>query len=273
MFRVVILMLAISLISYSCKKGSITPIEPKVNTLVRMVLVEGGSFTMGDTWGDGEGDEIPTHLVTLSSFYISRCEITQAQYRDVMDSNPSYFSGDNLPVEQVEWHDAVAFCNALSQREGLTPSYMIDSINTTCDFSANGYRLPTESEWEYAARGGNQSEGYKYSGSNMVEEVAWCYTNSDSQTHYIGTKLANELGIYDMTGNVWEWCWDWKSTYSSKAQVNPTGPDSGRYRIFRGGGWAPPPDVLYQRVANRGAFAPVEEYKHRGFRIARAKNQ
>ena len=251
------------------RNGLESLVEEQINVqrFVEMVFVEGGTFTMGDTWGDGSSDEQPTHQVTLNSFYISKYEVTQAQYREVMGTNPSNFTGDNLPVEKVSWYNAVTFCNALSQREGLTPCYVIDGTNTTCNFNANGYRLPTEAEWEYAARGGAQATNTKYSGSNTPGDVAWYYDNSGSQTHDVGTKQANELGIYDMSGNVWEWCWDWYGSYSSSAQTNPIGPASGSSRVFRGGSWNNITGNI--RVANRGSFNPTGTRSYYGFRISR----
>ena len=136
-----------------------------------------------------------------------------------MGNNPSYFKGDNLPVERVNWDDCQEFISKLNGITGKT------------------FRLPTEAEWEYAARGGNKSRGYQYSGSNNILDVAWFGNNSGSKTHGVGTKQANELGIYDMSGNVWEWCQDWKGAYSSSSQVNPTGANSGSDRVVRGGSW------------------------------------
>ena len=184
-----------------------------------MVYVSGGTFTMGATseqGSDAEPDEKPTHSVTLSSYYICKYEVTQALWRAVMGSNPSNFKGDNLPVENVSWNDCQTFINRLNS------------------YTGRNFRLPTEAEWEFAARGGNYSRHYKYSGSNDIGNVAWNYGN---RTHSVGTKQANELGLYDMSGNVWEWCSDWYGSYSSYSQSNPTGPNSGSYRVLRGGGW------------------------------------
>ncbi len=243
---------------------------------IKMVFVEGGTFQMGDTWGDGGSDEKPVHTVTVDSFYIGKYEVTQPEYLLIMKNNPSHFTGGGdffpHPVEQVSWYDAVNFCNQLSIHEGLEPCYTIKDTDVTCDFTKNGYRLPTEAEWEYAARGGNQSQGYKYSGSNNPDDVAWYSDNSGNQTHEVGTKQPNELGIYDMTGNVWEWCWDWYDSeyYSSSPQDNPKGPDSGTRRVLRGGGW------LYRSgtrlgVANRSSDFPSYSHYDIGFRLVRKK--
>ncbi len=189
-----------------------------------MVPVQGGTFTMGATpeqGSDAASDEKPAHKVTLSSYYIGQTEVTQELWTAVMGSNPSYHKGNgsNLPVEQVSWNDCQTFITKLNAITGRR------------------FRLPTEAEWEYAARGGNKSKGYKYSGGNDIGSVAWYCDNSDRKTHTVATKAANELGIYDMSGNVYEWCQDWYGDYSSVAQTNPTGATSGSYRVYRGGSW------------------------------------
>lgn len=176
----------------------------------------GGTSEQGS---DAGNDENPTHSVTLSSYYICKYEVTQALWRAVMGSNPSKFKGDNLPVERVSWDDCQTFINRLNS------------------YTGRNFRLPTEAEWEFAARGGNYSRRYKYSGSNYIGDVAWYGDNSDLRTHPVGTKQPNELGLYDMSGNVLEWCSDWYGTYSSYSQTNPTGPDSGSDRVLRGGSW------------------------------------
>lgn len=193
------------------------------NLTSNMVYVSGGTFTMGATseqGSDADSDEKPTHSVTVSSFYICKYEVTQALWKAVMGSNPSSFKGDNLPVETVSWDDCQTFIRKLNAMTG------------------KNFRLPTEAEWEFAARGGNNSRGYKYAGSNNIETVAWYDDNSGSKTHVVGTKSPNELGIYDMSGNVLEWCQDWKGSYSSASQTNPTGASSGSGRVLRGGSWS-----------------------------------
>ena len=189
--------------------------------VANMVYVEGGTFTMGATpeqGSDAYGDEKPAHQVTLNDFYIGKYEVTQVEWKAVMGENPSYFKGDNLPVECVSWEDCQEFINKLNELTG------------------KNFRLPTEAEWEYAARGGNKSQGYKYSGSNNIDNVAW-YTGNSNRTYPVRQKRANELGLYDMSGNVCEWCQDWYGSYSSSAQTNPTGPGSGDRRVKRGGTW------------------------------------
>ena len=215
-----------------------------------MVYVKGGTFTMGATaeqGSDAESDEKPTHSVTVSDFYIGKYEVTQAQWRAVMGSNPSKFTGDNNPVEKVSWDDIQEFIKKLNAQTGKK------------------FRLPTEAEWEYAARGGNQSKVYKYSGSNNISEVAWYTDNSNSKTHPVGQKTPNKLGIYDMSGNVWEWCQDWYGSYSSSSQTNPTGPSSGSYRVLRGGCWYNFAGVC--RVSFRYNSNPGDRYAFYGFRL------
>ena len=188
-----------------------------------MVLVEAGTFMMGATSEQGcdaWDDEKPTHQVTLTNnYYIGKTEVTQALWKAVMGSNPSNFKGDNLPVENVSWKDCKTFLSKLNAATGKR------------------FRLPTEAEWEFAARGGKKSKGYKYSGSNNLNDVAWYEDNSNSKTHAVGTKSPNELGIYDMSGNVYEWCSDRYDNYSSSSQTNPTGPRSWSNRVYRGGSW------------------------------------
>ena len=194
------------------------PVKDGIN--IDMVRVEAGTFTMGATaeMKNPDDDEKPTHQVTLTNdYYIGKYEVTQALWQAVMGSNPSEFKGDNLPVEPVSWDDCQDFLSKLNRITGKS------------------FRLPTEAEWEYAARGGNKSRGYQYSGSNNLSGVAWYYKNSKRKTHVVGTKLPNELGIYDMSGNVWELCQDLYGEYSSSLQVNPTGANSGSYRVCRGG--------------------------------------
>ena len=216
-----------------------------------MVYVSGGTFMMGGTSEQGSeayGDESPVHEVQLSGYYIGKYEVTQALWESVMGTNPSRFKGPDLPVENVNWGDVQEFIRKLNAMTGMS------------------YRLPTEAEWEYAARGGNKSRGYKYSGSNDIGTVAWYRDNSGSKTHPVGTKAANELGLYDMCGNVNEWCSDWHGAYSSGSQANPGGPSEGSARVHRGGGWSN--DARICRVSYRGFYLPDYRIYVSGFRLA-----
>lgn len=189
----------------------------------KMIAVAGGTFTMGATseqGSDAYDSEKPAHQVTLSDYWIGETEVTEGLWTAVMGSNPSlYKKGDIYPVEWVTWNDCQTFISKLNALTGET------------------FRLPTEAEWEFAARGGTMSRGYKYSGSNTLSDVAWYYDNSGSAKHPVATKAANELGLYDMSGNLWEWCQDWRDSYSGAAQTDPTGPIEGVDRVERGGSW------------------------------------
>ena len=216
-----------------------------------MVGVEGGTFTMGATseqGSDADSDEKPTHKVTLSSYSIGETEVTQELWKAVMGSNPSYFSDNQNPVEQISWNDCQTFITKLNQLTGKK------------------FRLPTEAEWEFAARGGNKSKGYKYAGSNTIGNVAWYIDNSSSKTHPVKQKVANELGLYDMSGNVYEWCQDWYGSYSSSAQTNPTGASSGSSRVSRGGSWFS--SAKDCRVSNRSYSTPSISRNSVGLRLA-----
>ncbi len=231
--------------AYSCKVNGVS---------FDMIMVEGGTFTMGATSEQGSDayrDEKPTHKVTLSSFMIGKYEVTQALWRAVMGGNPSYFKGDNLPVEEVSWNDCQTFIKKLNSLTG------------------KNFRLPTEAEWEYAARGGNKSRGYKYAGGDNIDDVAWYYGNSGNKTHAVGTKQPNELGLYDMSGNVYEWCSDRKGSYRSTSQTNPTGATSVFFhftRVNRGGCWSSSAGRC--RVSYRGLNAPDYSDYLLGLRLA-----
>ena len=235
------------------QKPAASTSRPKVSLddiMRNMVYVEGGTFTMGATSEQKkpDDDEKPTHRVSLSSFYIGKYEVTQALWKAVMGSNPSHWKGDNLPVENVSWNDCQTFLLKLNAMTGQT------------------FRLPTEAEWEFAARGGNKNRGYQYSGSNVLSDVAWYYDNSGNKTHNVGTKAPNELGIYDMSGNVWEWCQDWYGDYHGYSQTNPTGPSSGANRVYRGGSWGS--GAWLCRVAFRDNYTPGSRGNGLGLRLA-----
>jgi formylglycine-generating enzyme required for sulfatase activity/serine/threonine protein kinase len=228
------------------------------NLGMKLVYVAPGSFIMGSN--DGQKDEKPMHKVTIiNGYWIGKHEVTQNEYQSIMISNPSNFKGSNKPVEQVSWNEAVKFCKKLTASEraaGRLPS--------GCE-----YRLPTEAEWEFAARGGTKSRGYKYSGSDSIDSVAWYGSNSDKKTHEIGTKSGNELGIYDMSGNVWEWCNDWHGKYSSSGATDPRGASSGSGRVSRGGSWYDN-SAGHCRSADRNGDGPSYRDFRIGFRIVLA---
>ncbi len=217
------------------------------------VLVRGGTFTMGspETEVDRSPDETQ-HTVTLSDFYIAKTEVTQKLWAQVKGSNPSDFKGVDLPVENVSWDAVQDFLKKINQQN-----------------PGKNYRLPTEAEWEFAARGGNLSKNYQYSGGNNLDDVAWHYTNSGSKTHPIAQKTANELGIFDMSGNVYEWCSDRYGTYPLRSQSNPTGASSGSDRVVRGGSWRYAP--AYARVAYRSRLDPAHRYSGAGCRLVRTR--
>lgn len=257
----------------------------------KMVLVEGGTYQMGSN--EGATISKPVHSVTLNSFYIAKHEVTQKEWVTVMGTNPSEFTGnEERPVESISWFEALVYCNKLSISQGLTPCYKIngstnpDSWNTipinssasnynswiaaTCNWSANGYRLPSEAEWEYAARGGKNSGGYTYPGANNLQNIAWYNENSNNETKPAGQKSPNELGLYDLSGNVFEWCWDWEGSYNASPVTNPYGPTAGDgiddAKIFRGGCY------FYNfglRVYDRNSSVTYEKDSLIGFRIVR----
>ena len=217
----------------------------------KMIHVKGGTFMMGGTPEQGEDafdDEFPVHEVKLSDFSIGEMQVTQELWEAVMGSNPSKFKGEKLPVENVSWNDCQKFIRKLNE------------------ITKRNFRLPTEAEWEYAARGGNKSQGYKYAGSNTLGDVAWYSANSENKTHEVGQKKPNELGLYDMSGNVWEWCNDWYDDYSSSSQNNPQGPSSGSYRVYRGGSWRS--SARSCRVSIRDYFTPDYRNDRLGLRLA-----
>ena len=231
------------------KKNVIPPVIQKL--MANMVRVDGGTFMMGATSeqrSDAYYNEKPAHQVTLSSFSIGKYEVTQEEWEAVMGNNPSNFKGKKLPVEQVSWDDCQTFIRKLNQMTGKQ------------------FRLPTEAEWEYAARGGSKSRGYKYAGGNDLGSVAWYNGNSGGKTHDVGQKQPNELGLYDMSGNVWEWCQDLYGSYSSSSQTNLRGASSGSGRVSRGGSWCG--SARSCRVSRRGDSTPGNRNDYLGLRLA-----
>jgi formylglycine-generating enzyme required for sulfatase activity len=244
------------------------------------VLIRGGTFTMGSPASEPErGTDETQHRVTVGDFYIAASSVTQREYRELMGENPSEFSGNNLPVENVTWFDAARFCNARSMREGLTPAYTISGETVTWNRNANGYRLPTEAEWEYACRAGTTTPFNI--GNNITDREANCYNNYGynnnssgrvtggyrGRTTPVNSYAANSWGLFDMHGNVADWCWDWYGEYSTAAQTNPVGPSTGTLRVNRGGGWNDFPKHI--RSAYRAAMPPGNGSFNLGFRLVR----
>lgn len=248
--------------SHTVSNPSPTPSKKKTYTVngvsFTMINVKGGSFMMGssDSDSDASDNERPIHKVTLSDYFIGETLVTQELWEAVMGSNPSRFTGDlQCPVEQVSWKDCQTFIKKLNRLVG------------------ENFRLPTEAEWEYAARGGKEGKGHKYSGSNTIGDVAWYIDNSLGKTHPVKTKQPNELGIYDMSGNVGEWCSDWfsDSYYASSPENNPTGPSSSFFRVFRGGGWGY--GAVGCRVANRYSYSTSYRLGSLGLRLSLSLSQ
>jgi formylglycine-generating enzyme required for sulfatase activity len=213
---------------------------------------------------DWEG---PQHSVTIASFYISKYEVTQKDYLQIMETNPSRFKGDTLPVEQVSWFDAIAYCNLRSQREGLTPAYAVNGSAVTWNRTADGYRLPTEAEWEYACRAGTTAAFHT---GNSITTLQANINANRGQTWAVNAGAANPWGLYNMHGNVWEWCWDWYGLYSSAVQTDPVGAEVGLVRIVRGGSWNYAGQCA--RSAYRHAFGPTTLSGDLGFRLVRPAN-
>ncbi|MBN1968543.1 MAG: formylglycine-generating enzyme family protein [Candidatus Delongbacteria bacterium] len=305
LFSLTIMMIMSTFAGNICFHSANGTVEVSIDEFVMMeiceknsdqfILVDGGAFQMGDEVGDLPEWCGPLHDVTLSSFQIGKYLVTQSEWEEVMTGNsngisatPSYFSGDlSRPVDQVSVFDIFVFCNRKSMIEGLIPVYSINGstnpdtwgespsgsnnywADATCNWSSSGYRLPTEAEWEYASRGGAQTLGYLYAGGNELDDVSWNWLNSGNQTHPVGIKLPNELNLYDMSGNLNEWCWDWYNEYSTDPQTNPTGPSSGVMKILRGGSWYNNYEG-YFRNSSRTFSLPSNRWSNNGFRIAKS---
>ena len=253
---------------------------PQSTTPINMVIVESGSFQMGDTKFYG-----PVHKIFVDTFFIGTTEVTQEQWKSIMGDNPSFNKGDNLPVEQVSWYDCIEFCNKLSAMEGLENCYTIDKSKrdstsfsrydtlkwtVKCNFNVIGYRLPTEAEWEYACTGGKNGKNTFHSGDDDDEKVAWGFFNSNDQSKPVGQLKPNEIGIYDMSGNVNEWCWDWfgKIFYTDSPEKNPIGPQNGDRRIYRGENYG---DRYVESSCKKRNFTAANYKKNNiGFRVVRS---
>ena len=241
-----------------------------------MVYVEGGTFLQGSPEGEpGRSfDEGPRREVTLSPFLLAKREVTFDEYDEYCSASGKPRPEDkgwgrwSRPAIHVTWRDAVEYCNWRSRKEGLAPAYTLSAGEATCDWTADGYRLPTEAEWEYAARGGKKARGLPYPGGSDPEVLAWFSLNSGNRTHPAGGKTANELGLFDMAGNVWEWCWDWYAGYPAGKVSDPRGPDGAALKVARGGGYFNVVSNL--RPAKRWFVDPAHKFDYLGFRLARS---
>jgi formylglycine-generating enzyme required for sulfatase activity len=277
MVKIPVLLLTAIIIFAGCDKddegNAVIPIGTST-----MAYIPAGTFRMGDIDEIGFSNERPVHDVTITRhFLMGRTEITQAQWKTVMDGNPSFFTGDSLPVEMVSWYDAVEYCNRLSKTEGLDTCYRGGGTSITCDFTTHGYRLPTEAEWEYACRGGMETDFYTGNMTNSgctplepaLDRAGWYYRNENTKPRNVGMEEPNAFGLFDMHGNVWEWCWDWYSDnyYTANPSTDPHGPASGSSRVFRGGSWGH--NGPYCRSALRGNSIPGLRDDFVGFRVVR----
>ena len=261
-----ILLLLLPTVLFSETNAALPVEKPKHDN---MVFITGGTFLMGSSESE-QGrfrNEGPQHQVTVSSFYIGKVPVTQAEYQEITGTNPSFFKGPHLPVEQVSWLDALEYCNKRSIRDGLTPAYTIRGNNVQWNRSANGYRLPTEAEWEYACRAGTQTPFH--SGTSM-NDVGWHSGNSGGRTRPVGEKQPNAWGLYEMHGNVLEWCWDLLGNYSGETQTDPQGATSGTNRVYRGGCWRFEPHQ--SRSAYRFGNHQHLRINFVGFRVVRSNN-
>lgn len=259
-----------------------------INHPEMMINIPAGTFTMGNN--NFYEEEAPEHYVTLSSYYISNQSVMINSWRTVMNSLPTGVAYYNqyFPITHVTWFDTIVYCNKRSILEGLLPCYSINGItdpdlwptitpdnnenieiwnNLQCDFQKNGYRLPTEAEWEYAAAAANNPKMFTYPGSDNLNEVAWFYGNSGNEVHPVTYKKPNEIGLYDMAGNVWQWCWDWFDNYSPENQNNPTGAETSDVKSVRGGSFGTPD--INCRITNRECYSPYQKYNYVGFRVVR----
>lgn len=239
------------------------------NMPIEMVRVLADTLTMGSISPEAKDDEFPLLNVAVRSFMISATEVTQREWSMVFEANPSLFRGEDLPVENVSFYDVIEFCNAKSLKDGLTPAYDYYGTQIVCDFDADGYRLPTEAEWELAAKGGAGRSFTRFSGSDDPDEVAWYASNSNARTHPVGSKKPNELGIYDMSGNLYEWVWNWYTPYSHRISNLFSGPDSGTDKVIRGGSWYHNETLM--RNTARNYAKPFVKNGYTGFRVVRSR--
>jgi formylglycine-generating enzyme required for sulfatase activity len=271
--RIFCLLLILAILT-GCRRAKHTTAAPQVvqtKTGIEMVAIPGGWFEMGSK--KGGADESPVHKVWVDSFLMDRYEVTQQQYVKLVGVNPSSFTEANRPVDTITWIHAVLYCNLRSRAEGLQPCYDEESETWQCNFKANGYRLPTEAEWEYACRAGTDTEYYFGNGSRSLKKYAWYAENSFKKTHPVGQKRPNPWGLYDMYGNVAEWCNDVYATnyYNRSPSKNPRGPEEGEIKVLRGGGWQDGMDSLRSswRASENFSFVDACVMDSLGFRCVR----
>ncbi len=267
-----LILLVYILLAFNISKAYPADLRTEIIQGIKLITIPAGTFLMGtkDTDHDWFSHSRPVREVRLDSFQLSVCEITQAQFEKLTGYNPSLMKGDDSrPVDQVSWFDAAAFCNKLSELAGLMPCY--DIRNRTCIFSRNGFRLPTEAEWEYACRAGANTKYYTGNEEGSLDRASWYRTNSEGTTHSVGQKDPNAWGLFDMHGNVWEWCNDWQGNYKNCTKENPRGPNWGYSRVLRGGGWHYP--AVGCRSTYRHRAKPEYRLSTVGFRIARSFNK
>jgi formylglycine-generating enzyme len=275
-YRILLLSLLVLSFLLSCSSDKNTnPNTTRIN--IDSVLIPAGTFQMGNTGAfAGLEDEKTTHQVTLTkSFYMGKYEVIQAQWKAIVGTDSSHFIGDSLPVEEVNFFDIVNFCNKLSDNNGFTKCYTINGTEVTCNWNANGWRLPTEAEWEYACKAGTTKDIYSgnitNSGCEPIDSnlglIAWYCGNAGEKTHPVGQKQPNSFGLYDMSGNVYEWCWDWYGDYSNNPVTDPKGPDTGTMRVLRGSSWEHEANVC--RSSSRHNHELTHRCEKAGFRIVR----
>ena len=240
------------------------------NLPIAMIVVPADTLVMGNIAPEADDDEFPLLTIGIPAFYISQKEISQSEWMMVFPNNPAHSKDPEYPVENVNFYDIIEFCNQKSVLDGFEPCYDYYDNEVVCNFSANGYRLPTEAEWEFAAKSGKRNEFFVYSGSNNPDEIGWYNENSNAQCHPCGQKKPNQLGIYDMSGNLFEWVWNWYAPYSTRNWNLLTGPDKGTDKVIRGGSWYH--NVAEMRVTNRNHAKPYTKNAYLGFRVVRTKS-
>jgi sulfatase modifying factor 1 len=263
-----LLLLSASIILSACSEED----DPDTGTSLEMLLIPAGTFTMGDATGANETNERPARQVSINAMYVSKTEVPQGLYQQMMGANPSHNQGDKKPVEMVVWNEALEFCNALSKHDGFTEVYTDIGGNLQANFTANGYRLPTEAEWEYCCRAGTSTTYYTGASTTDLDIAGWYSGNASGSTHDVAALAANTFGLYDTHGNVFEWCWDWYAAdyYQQGHTNNPKGPNSGQERVCRGGSY-----FVFEygcRSSFRSMLAPDLKSRDIGIRIVRNAN-